>query len=300
VVILNQIAAQQLGVSPEEMVGITLRLGEDESTVVIGVVEDFHFEPLQSPIIPLVLIPRWADQYLAIGLVGAPTPTRLAAVHAQWAKVLPDFPLNYTLLSDTVHRAMAKERTMTDLLMASGVVILAIVLVGVFAMTSYASRHRAKEIAVRRVLGATLFVQALSVIVWPYLRLAAIATALATPPAIILCLRWLDAYPDRNLRNGGAHRGRRGGMRNPGRHGVGVGYAGFGMDTTGGDRDATTGVIAVIINRCVLHGTVSAAASVDPEGHFAEVGGRSCRRASDTATRGRCRPRWGGNRQRAG
>ena len=72
------------------------------------------------------------------------------------------------------------------------------------------------------------------------------------------------------------------------------------MDTTGGDRDATTGVIAVIINRCVLHGTVSAAASVDPEGHFAEVGGRSCRRASDTATRGRCRPRWGGNRQRAG
>ena len=85
---------------------------------------------------------------------------------------------------------------MTDLLMASGVVILAIVLVGVFAMTSYASCHRAKEIAVRRVLGATL-VQALSVIVWPYLRLAAIATALATPPAIILCLRWLDAYPDR-------------------------------------------------------------------------------------------------------
>ena len=196
VVILNQAAARGLGVSPGELTGTTLRLGEDGSTLVVGVVEDFHFEPLQRPIVPLVLVPRWADQYLAIRLTGKPTSQTLAAVRRQWTKVLPDFPLNCTILSDEVRRVLAKERTMTDLLGVCGVVILAIALVGVFSMTSYASRRRAKEIAMRRVLGASL-VQVLYVIIWPYLRLVMIAIVLATPPAIVLCLRWLDAYPER-------------------------------------------------------------------------------------------------------
>jgi putative ABC transport system permease protein len=196
VVLLNRTAARELGVPPGELAGKTLRLGEDGSTLVVGIIEDFHFEPLQRPIIPLVLVPRWADQYLAIRLTGEPTPQALAAVHRQWTEVLPDFPLNYTRLSDEAHATLAQERTMSDLLVTCGIVILAIALLGVFAMTSYASRRRAKEIAVRRVLGATL-TQALYVIVSPYLRLVMIAIVLTTPPAVVLCLRWLDAYPER-------------------------------------------------------------------------------------------------------
>ena len=85
---------------------------------------------------------------------------------------------------------------MTDLLVACGVVILSISLVGVYAMTSFASRRRAKEIAVRRVMGATLG-QALGVVVLPYLRLVAVAALVTTPPVIVLSLRWLEAYPER-------------------------------------------------------------------------------------------------------
>ena len=90
---------------------------------------------------------------------------------------------------------LANEKALSDVLLVCAAVVMAIALVGVFAMTSYSSRHRSKEIAIHRALGAT-FLQALLVLVRPYLRLVVIAVVLFTPAALYMCTSWLAAYPE--------------------------------------------------------------------------------------------------------
>jgi len=55
--ILNESAARQLGWAPREAIGKKMFLGNERPGIVAGVVKDFHFESLHTPIKPFVLFP---------------------------------------------------------------------------------------------------------------------------------------------------------------------------------------------------------------------------------------------------
>ncbi len=196
-IILNETTVRSLGSTPEQIVGRSVLIREDASEkIVAGVVADFHFEPLKTPLGPIYFRPVDHATFLGIRVDPGVTASTLAAVHEKWNSVLPDFPLNYTMLEDEAQQNLAQEKALSDLLVVCAAIVMSIALLGVYAMTSYSSRGRAKEAAVRRALGASVG-QTLLVLVRPYLKLALIAVILVMPVGLWICIQWLEVYPER-------------------------------------------------------------------------------------------------------
>ena len=63
--ILNESAAKQLGWTAQEAIGKKMFLGNERPGIVAGVVKDFHFESLHTPIKPFVLFPETLEKATA-------------------------------------------------------------------------------------------------------------------------------------------------------------------------------------------------------------------------------------------
>ena len=69
--ILNESAAKQLGWTPQEAIGKKMFLGNERPGIVVGVVKDFHFESLHTPIKPFILFPEPWKRELLVKVSGA-------------------------------------------------------------------------------------------------------------------------------------------------------------------------------------------------------------------------------------
>lgn len=85
---------------------------ENKDGSVIGVVRDFHFQPLYEKVEPLVIyiVPRHFA-YLTVRLRPGQIPETMAALQAAWKKVIPERPFEYFFLADDFDsRYRAEER----------------------------------------------------------------------------------------------------------------------------------------------------------------------------------------------
>ena len=178
---------------------------------IIGVLEDFNYESLHSPVEPLVLTlqPDSMFRYTEnVGMAFAPQPrisVRLQAgslthqvelLKEVWANVAPDQDFEHNFLDETVAaRYQAEQRTGAIVNIASGLSVFIAVL-GLFALVTLTLARRRKEIGIRRVLGAGVgsIVRLISL---DYARLILIAAAIAFPLAWWFMSGWLRdfAYP---------------------------------------------------------------------------------------------------------
>ena len=153
-VILNRKAAAEFGWSPEEALGKEL-----ESVVsgkVIGVIEDFHYQGLQTEIEPLALF--WKPpmfQVLSLSLNTENLNQTLAFAKTKWKEIFPGYPFDYFFLDsyfDREYRSEDKMGMMFTVFTFLGIIIASL---GLFGLASFTAEKKTKEIGVRKVLGAT-------------------------------------------------------------------------------------------------------------------------------------------------
>jgi len=178
---------------------------------IVGVLEDFNYESLHSPVAPLVLTlqPDSMFRYTEnIGMAYGPQPRvtvrlqggsltrQVDLLKEVWASVAPDQDFEHTFLDETVAaQYQAEERTGAIVNIASGLSVFIAVL-GLFALVTLTLARRRKEIGIRRVLGAGVG-SIIKLISLDYARLILIAAAIAFPLAWWFMNDWLRdfAYP---------------------------------------------------------------------------------------------------------
>ncbi len=178
---------------------------------IIGVVEDFNYESLHSPVAPLVLtlqpdsMMRYTENVgmaygpqprISVRLQGGSLTGQVALLKEVWAAVAPDLDFEHSFLDESVAaRYQAEQRTGDIVNIASGLSVFIAVL-GLFALVTLSLARRRKEIGIRRVLGAGVgaIVRLISL---DYARLILIASAIAFPLAWWFMSDWLRdfAYP---------------------------------------------------------------------------------------------------------
>lgn len=108
-------------------------------------------------------------------------------------KTYPDFKIWTQSVAKMIEDLLASERALMKLLSVASVVCIIIAIFGVFSLVSLSCEQRRKEIAIRKVNGATIK-DIILIFLKEYMGLLALAAMVAFPTGYIIMKRWLETY----------------------------------------------------------------------------------------------------------
>ncbi len=193
--LLNESLARALGWTPEEAIGKTLyRSGS--MGIVKGVVKDFHFTSLHEPITPLLIFldSQYNHIYRTfVKVSGSNTSSTLKALESVWQERVPHRPFEYHFLDDTYNTLYHTERQTSRIFTTFAGLAIILACLGLFALAAYTTVQRAKEIGIRKVLGADA-VQIVLLVTRDSLGQVVLASLIAFPIAWYFMNRWLQSF----------------------------------------------------------------------------------------------------------
>jgi ABC-type antimicrobial peptide transport system permease subunit len=153
-IILNESAAAIMNISEAANQEITL---QERRYRVIGIVNDFHFKSVHKSIEPLVMYTYPSQiNHVSVKLTNA-NPAAVAAIEAVFKKYAPERPFDYHFIDqDVANLYKTEQRTNLIFSYLSGFALF-ISCLGLLGIVRFMTEQRAKEIAVRKVLGASTF-----------------------------------------------------------------------------------------------------------------------------------------------
>jgi len=187
---LNESAAAAFGW--KQAVGRTFEFLGDTWTVA-GIVKDFHSAPLREPISPVILLKVVSGNTVSVRLDGRRVAAGLAHIERVWKKHIPGFPFRYSFLDEEIDRVYGSEQTTGRLYLTFTLLAILITSLGLFGLSLFSAEQRKREIAVRKVLGASIpeIFRLLSTrfAVW-----VLAANLIAWPAAYAIMTRWLNGF----------------------------------------------------------------------------------------------------------
>jgi putative ABC transport system permease protein len=200
--LLNQSAVKALGWTPEQAIGKILYRGGQKG-IVKAVLKDFHFRSLHEPITPLIVF--LDDGYVHIyqcfvKIDGKNIPATLQALGATWRNYVPHRPFQFHFLDDNYNTLYHNEQQTAKIFSTFSTLAIFLACMGLFALAGYITVQRAKEIGIRKVLGAEVM-QIVMLISKDFIKLVAIASLIAFPVAWLSVHSWLQSFAFRiNIR----------------------------------------------------------------------------------------------------
>ncbi len=176
---------------------IMIRHGNMEPGPIIGVVDDFHFKSLHSPINPLVFefipVHQWMNAYLLVKINPDNISSTIDYVRTQWEKLAEGLPFEYFFLDEEYDALYKSETRMSNLFLVFTTVSVSIIVLGLLGLIAFVANQKTKEIGIRKVLGASinsiLFLLSKRIIIW-----VLIASVIAVPFAYYLMNKWLQDF----------------------------------------------------------------------------------------------------------
>lgn len=194
--IINQTAAKYMGYKNP--------IGQDVSLLgvnykIVGVVNDNHVAGYNSLIVPEVYgigvqkntFGGYRSILIKVNARDASATTK--AIEKYWKTIEPGYPLRYSWLDQDFAKLLDKYERFGKITILLSTVSIVIALMGIFALSAFAAAQRTKEIGIRKVFGASVagITAMLSV---DFIKLVALALAVAFPLAYIAAQRWLQEF----------------------------------------------------------------------------------------------------------
>jgi putative ABC transport system permease protein len=190
--LINEAAMQQFGWKDPFSPSISNGFGYNGH--VVGVVKNFHYASLQSPIEPLVMVlDRKINGNLLLKIKAGKAAETVAFVEQIWKKYSRKFPTEYFFLDENFNKYYRKEEKMMTLFGWFSLLNIFISCLGLYALITFSLEQKVKEIGIRKVLGASLS-NLVFVTSKDFFRLIGIAALLSLPVAAWAMHRWLEDF----------------------------------------------------------------------------------------------------------
>lgn len=184
--------------SAEEAIGKNIEFWGEQFTIV-GVLKDFYQESPKAEVEPLVLRARpahWSADYYSVKLNPQNLSQSLAGIESSWTALFPGNPFEHFFLDDHFNELYESEQRFSKVFtLFSGLAILVSCL-GLFALVTFMTERKRKEIGVRRVLGASVG-NIVSLLSRDFIKLIVLALIIATPLAWYAMQQWLEGFANR-------------------------------------------------------------------------------------------------------
>lgn len=193
-VILNETAVKKIGwKNNEAAIGKPFKVG-DAKGVVLGVINDFHFNSLEQPIEPLAIYPL-DDHFSRITLhVDIKKADKaIALIENAWKKYFPSALFDYDFVSQQLKEQYKAEERFSKIFLYFSLLSLLVACLGLYGLISYTVFQKTKEIGIRKVLGATASKIAL-ILSGGFVKLVLFACVISVPVAWYVMNKWLQDF----------------------------------------------------------------------------------------------------------
>ena len=158
----------------------------------IGVFRDFQHQPVTEQVTPLVLVRTWGgNPYIRIA--AGQTEQALKHIERTFRDMFPQEIYDYSFMDAQFDKMYKYERLFESRLLTFSVLAIFIGCLGLFALVGYSVERRRKEIAIRKVHGATVR-EVVGMLCANFLRWLAVSFVIAVPLVWWLMNRWLSQY----------------------------------------------------------------------------------------------------------
>ena len=209
-VVINETAVKKLGFrSPQAALGHSIAwhfhpdlnsaFGRDPArpSQIIGVVPDFTFGSMRSPIAPTLYLIGPKVSYYAIALNakldGRRIPEALRGIDRVWKRMEGEAPIQRTFVTLFTLRLYIDTLVQGALITIAAVVALSIAALGLFALSAYTTERRTKEIGIRKAMGADTG-DILRLLIWQFTKPVLWANLVAWPVSFLVLTGWLGGF----------------------------------------------------------------------------------------------------------
>ncbi|MDX1939863.1 MAG: ABC transporter permease [Saprospiraceae bacterium] len=189
-VIINQTLAEKLHF--DNPIGKRITNGF-QNFQVIGVVEDFNFESMRENVGGICLILGNSPTITSIKINTDDMSKSIKNITSVWKEFAPNQPIRYTFLDESYAKMYEDVQRMGRIFSSFAVFAVIVACLGLFALASFMAEQRAKEIGIRKVLGASV-PGILRLLTQSFIKLIMISIIIAVPLAWYLMHKWLEDF----------------------------------------------------------------------------------------------------------
>lgn len=197
-IILNETAYKQMDFRNLEEATILSYNGDAPHPLkVIGVMKDFNYESLKSNIKPMAIqLGSEPNFEMAVRLSAGNTKEQLQLLESIWKKYAPDAPFEFSFVDQNFDSLFRAEERLGSIILVFTVLAISIACLGLFGLSAYTAEQRAKEISIRKVMGATVS-QLMVLLSKDFAKLVMISFAIGCPLAWYGAGEWLQGFANR-------------------------------------------------------------------------------------------------------
>lgn len=153
-VIVNETLVKEMGW--EDPIGKRITQGNNFEAQVIGVVKDFNFQSLHNQIQPLLMRMQGQNSgRLFLKIRGENIRQSMAFIEEKWKEFSPNRPFEYDFLDEEFGRLYNADQRLNKLVLLFSAICVFISCLGVLGLSSFNAIRRTKEMAIRKVHGAS-------------------------------------------------------------------------------------------------------------------------------------------------
>ena len=197
-IILNEAAVKYLGFSHPIGEYVTY-VSNGVKYKVIGVVKDFNFMTLYSPITPFALFHHSSKSYsipnslVVVRVRPDDIPGTISMLKSEWEAFAPGMPFEYTFVDNDFRAGYEPAMRLGNVFLVFSILTIFIACLGLFALAAFATEQRTKEIGIRKVLGASV-AEIIYMLSKEFTKWVVIASVVAWPLAYYAMNKWLQEF----------------------------------------------------------------------------------------------------------
>ena len=160
---------------------------------VVGIINDFHQHSLHNVIKPLAIFQGKGNYYLNVKVSTANLQTTIKAIEDAWGNMNNDKPFSYSFLDDDFRIQYENDQKRGEIFTLFTIIIIIISCIGLIGLASYTTERRAREIGIRKVIGADI-TDIVKMMFREFIWLISISLIIAFPLAYYFMNKWLQTF----------------------------------------------------------------------------------------------------------
>ena len=193
--LINETLAKQLGyLQPQKALGHVVATN-GSFLQIVGVTKDFNLASVRTPIHPFIFYNDKNAATMQVALQPNPDTWRrtIARIEGVCKKIYPNWDFDYTFFDKSIENLYKEDEQLSQLLDWAAAVAILISCLGLLGLVIFMANSRTKQIAIRKVLGATV-AGIVALLSKDFMRLLLLGIIIALPIAWWQTHNWLQNF----------------------------------------------------------------------------------------------------------